>query len=422
MPLVVLQVSDEDGGRGRRRASWRSAAPRPTRSRADRVRVRPATTCCSPRSRRTPTRWRRPPRPSRAGGRPGLHRSWMDRTGDAGIVTMYAAQGRARPRSRPQRAGRRAPRSARPRPAREGVRGLRRRGRRGAVPRRCGRGRVHRPRVCPAASGGRPAAARTSGRCRARRPRCCRVAFEDGWLDGLRSTRSTDRWATAQSLDAMLAQAEQADRAAAARGHRDAARATGVSISVDAGADLEALAESPGPDEGARPGIRIKGDAAKITRGRRQAEGGRRSGRGPGRGPQRGRHGGGRRSTRRTSSRLLAEGRPRLVSRVRGGGARGRPGDRRCSTSTSTPATGGPSSSPTCCPTATPRCRRTSSRSTRWASAVGSTTTRCSTALLRLTTDYSAGRTLVGRRGAAIRCGRNCVSRNELLCAQQDHP
>jgi Protein of unknown function (DUF3352) len=86
------------------------------------------------------------------------------------------------------------------------------------------------------------------------------VALQDGWLDsfteGLRSSLGSD-------YDQMLAEGERATGLQLPE-DVETLLGDGVSLSVDAGTDLKALSESPDP--GTVPvGLRIQGDPAKIT-------------------------------------------------------------------------------------------------------------------------------------------------------------
>jgi hypothetical protein len=86
------------------------------------------------------------------------------------------------------------------------------------------------------------------------------VALRDGWLDsfteGLRSSLGSD-------YDQMLAQGEQATGLQLPE-DIETLLGDGVSLSVDAGTDLKALTESPDPSK-VPAGLRIQGDPAKIT-------------------------------------------------------------------------------------------------------------------------------------------------------------
>jgi hypothetical protein len=86
------------------------------------------------------------------------------------------------------------------------------------------------------------------------------IALQDGWMDslteGLRSSLGSD-------YDQMLAEGE---RATGLQLPEDVETlfGDGVSLSVDAGTDLKALTESPDPSK-VPAGLRIQGDPAKIT-------------------------------------------------------------------------------------------------------------------------------------------------------------
>ena len=86
------------------------------------------------------------------------------------------------------------------------------------------------------------------------------VALQDGWLD---DSMSSLRSSFGDSFDQGLAQAEQQTGLSLPE-DVETLLGEGVSISVDSSADLEAIASSPDPAS-IPAGVRIKGDAAKIT-------------------------------------------------------------------------------------------------------------------------------------------------------------
>ena len=184
LPLVVLQVTDQDEGEGRASATMESCGgaddqePRAPASRSA------ATTCWSPRPRRRPTAIAKDVEAATLADSDDFTAA-TERTGRPRHRHDVRLQGRAR--RRPDRACATTPAGAsRPgpdRPARQVLRGLPGRRRRAAVPRRRGRGGVQRQG--PAPGRGRLArrrAARTSARCPARRPRCSRSRSRTaGW-------------------------------------------------------------------------------------------------------------------------------------------------------------------------------------------------------------------------------------------------
>jgi hypothetical protein len=88
------------------------------------------------------------------------------------------------------------------------------------------------------------------------------LAFRDGWLKDYLDTMN-EVLGGGQSLDEMLGQAEQQTGLQLPE-DLETLLGDGISVSVDAGADLKKLTESPDPTQ-VPAGIRIKGDSAKIT-------------------------------------------------------------------------------------------------------------------------------------------------------------
>ncbi len=88
------------------------------------------------------------------------------------------------------------------------------------------------------------------------------VAFRDGWLKGYLDTMNKVL-GDGQSLEEMLGQAEQQTGLQLPE-DLETLLGDGVSVSVDAGTDLKRLTESPDPTQ-VPAGIRIKGDPAQIT-------------------------------------------------------------------------------------------------------------------------------------------------------------
>lgn len=86
------------------------------------------------------------------------------------------------------------------------------------------------------------------------------VALQDGWLD---DAMSSLRSSFGESFDEGLAQAEQQTGLTLPE-DLETLLGEGVSISVDSSADLEAIAKSPDPAS-IPAGLLIRGDAAKIT-------------------------------------------------------------------------------------------------------------------------------------------------------------
>jgi hypothetical protein len=184
--------------------------------------------------------------------------TWMDRTGDAGIVTMYAAKGAPAAIAAAQSvhgaaAERQAAQLEKALADFDGAAGVLR-FQDGAVELE-----LSAKGLARGVSGGK--AVTDAGSLPGTTAALLSVAFEDGWLDS--SLAQVKEAVGASELDDAMAQAE------ARTGLRlpediETLLGRGVSISVDASADLEALAESPDPSK-VPAGIRITGDAAKIT-------------------------------------------------------------------------------------------------------------------------------------------------------------
>ena len=88
------------------------------------------------------------------------------------------------------------------------------------------------------------------------------VAFREGWL-GDYLDQVNDVLGDGQSLDETLRQGEEATGLKLPE-DIETLLGKGITISVDGGADLEALTQSPDPSQ-VPAGIRIYGDPAKIT-------------------------------------------------------------------------------------------------------------------------------------------------------------
>jgi hypothetical protein len=190
--------------------------------------------------------------------------TWMDRTGDPGIISMYAAAEAADVAlDQAERAGGRMG-SRSPGPAQtqqleaafkdfQGAAGVVRFDD-GAVEaefssKGLGKG------VGGTAEGG-PDVATLPGTTAA----VLSVALQDGWLDeGMDSLRSM----LGEELDTALAQAEQQTGLTLPE-DAETLLGDGFSISVDSSLDVQGLSSSPDPTE-IPAGIRITGDAAKIT-------------------------------------------------------------------------------------------------------------------------------------------------------------
>ena len=179
----------------------------------------------------------------------------LERTGDPGIVTMYASKDAPAAMMKASETG-------------SGevdlhVQGLPGRRRRRALRRRRGRGRVHGQG--PARRRGRRphrAADPTSAPCPAPPRRRFSVAFRQGWLQDYLD-QLNDLMGCGQSLDDAFAEGERATGLQLPE-DIETLLGKGITVSVDGGADLKALTEAPDPSQ-VPAGIRIYGDPAKIV-------------------------------------------------------------------------------------------------------------------------------------------------------------